>query len=98
MKFPATAGTRRGRRPRVPYGHIVALSLVTSASIGTASAACAPQDFDRARFTVCAFDPRHDDIRLFLSGPDGKPYGSLAALAAALKTKGETLVFAMNAG
>ena len=65
---------------------------------GAASAACAPKSFDSAKFTVCAFDPRHDDIRLFWSGPDGRPYGSLAALAAALKAKGETLVFAMNAG
>ena len=63
-----------------------------------AEAGCAPKSFDGAKFTVCAFDPRHDDIRLFLSGNDGKPYGSLAALAAALKTKGERLMFAMNAG
>ena len=63
-----------------------------------ASAACAPKSFDSAKFTVCAFDPRHDDIRVFLSGSDGKPYGSLAALAAALKTKGQRLMFAMNAG
>ena len=63
-----------------------------------ASAACAPKDFDGAKFTVCAFNPRHDDIRLFWTGPDGRPYGSLAALAQALKAKGETLVFAMNAG
>ncbi len=63
-----------------------------------ASAACAPKSFDDAKFTVCTFDPRHDDIRLFLNGSDGKPYGSLAALAAALKTKGERLAFAMNAG
>ena len=68
------------------------------AANGTASAACAPKDFDSAKFTVCTFDPRHDDIRLFLSGPDDKPYGSLAALAAALKAKGERLIFAMNAG
>ncbi len=69
-----------------------------SAANGTASAACAAKDFDGAKFTVCAFNPRHDDIRLFWSGPDGRPYGSLAALAEALKAKGETLVFAMNAG
>jgi uncharacterized protein YigE (DUF2233 family) len=65
---------------------------------GSASAGCAAKDFDGAKFTVCAFDPRRDDIRLFLSGTDGKPYSSLAALAAALKAKGETLTFAMNAG
>jgi uncharacterized protein YigE (DUF2233 family) len=67
-------------------------------AIGTASAACAPKDFDSAKFVVCTFDPRHDDIRLFLSGPNDKPYGSLGALASALKQKGEKLAFAMNAG
>jgi uncharacterized protein YigE (DUF2233 family) len=63
-----------------------------------AAADCAPRSFAGAKFTVCAFDPRHDDIRLFLSGADGKPYGSLAALAAALKARGERLIFAMKAG
>ena len=63
-----------------------------------AGPACAPKSFDGAKFTVCAFDPRHDDIRLFLGGADAKPYGSLAALAAALKAKGQSLAFAMNAG
>jgi uncharacterized protein YigE (DUF2233 family) len=74
------------------------LVLVLGAANGTALAACAPKDFDSAKFTVCTFDPRRDDIRLFLSGPDDKPYGSMAALADALKAKGERLVFAMNAG
>jgi uncharacterized protein YigE (DUF2233 family) len=74
------------------------LVLGAAAAGGTASAACAPKEFDGAKFTVCAFDPAHDDIRLFLSGADGKPYGSLAALADALKAKGERLAFAMNAG
>jgi uncharacterized protein YigE (DUF2233 family) len=77
---------------------VAILSALTIAAARPASAACAPRTFDSAKFTVCAFDPRHDDIRLFLSGQDGKPYGSLAALAAALKAKGERLMFAMNAG
>jgi len=76
---------------------LLALLGILCASKG-ALAACAPKTFDGARFTVCAFDPRRDDIRLFLSGPDGKPYGSLAALAQTLKAKGQTLAFAMNAG
>ena len=63
-----------------------------------ARAACAPKAFDGASYTVCAFDPTHDDIRLFWRDADGAPYGSLAALAEALRTKGERLVFAMNAG
>ena len=63
-----------------------------------AAAACAPRTFDGAAFTVCAFDPRRDDLRLFWKGPDDRPFGSLGALAEALQGKGERLVFAMNAG
>ena len=92
----STRKARSARAPAAAFGTL--LVLASGAAGGTASAACAPKDFDNARFTVCAFDPAHDDIRLFLNGPDGKPYGSLAALAAALKAKGEALVFAMNAG
>jgi len=76
----------------------ILLMLGLAAANETASAMCAPKAFEGAKFTVCTFDPRHDDIRLFLSGPDDKPYGSLAALASTLKAKGETLAFAMNAG
>ena len=84
------------RRHAVAFGTLVVLGF--GATDGAASAACAPKDFNSAKFSVCTFDPRHDDIRLFLSGPDDKPYGSLGALASALKQKGETLAFAMNAG
>ncbi len=63
-----------------------------------ARAACAPKDFDGARFTVCAFDPRHEEMRLFWKGSDGRPYGSFAALADELRTTGQQLTFAMNAG
>ncbi len=90
----------RGTKPCPSAGRFLALiallCLVDAAR--PASAACSPRSFDGAKFTVCAFDPRRDDIRLFLSGTDGKPYGSLAALAAALQAKGERLMFAMNAG
>jgi uncharacterized protein YigE (DUF2233 family) len=91
-------GGGRGSSARRISAAISALILGLFASVGVASAACAPKDFDSARFTVCTFDPHHDDIRLFLSGPGDKPYGSLSALASALKQKGERLAFAMNAG
>jgi uncharacterized protein YigE (DUF2233 family) len=74
------------------------IGLASEASATPAEAACAPRSFDGASFTVCAFDPRRDDLRLFWKGADDRPYGSLAALADALKAKGERLVFAMNAG
>jgi len=73
-----------------------ALSIGGTAS--PAAAACAPRKFDGAAFTVCVFDPRRDDLRLFWKGPDGRPFGSLGAVAEALRSHGERLVFAMNAG
>jgi len=78
----------------------VAFALLSAFAWAQAApaAACAPKDFDGARFTVCDFDPRHEDIRLFWRGADGRPYGSFAALAGALKARGQRLVFAMNAG
>jgi uncharacterized protein YigE (DUF2233 family) len=79
-------------------GSFALLTVLTIEATRPASAACSPKSFDSAKFTVCAFDPRRDDIRLFLSGADSKPYGSLAGLAAALKAKGQSLMFGMNAG
>jgi uncharacterized protein YigE (DUF2233 family) len=95
--MPRPADKERARTPRRAAVLFSFLGLFPCAN-GAASAACAAKAFDSAKFTVCAFDPRRDDMRLFLSGPDGKPYGSLAALAAALKAKGQRLMFAMNAG
>ena len=77
---------------------LVALGVAAPAFSTPATAACAPKTFDGAAFTVCVFDPRRDDLRLFWKGPDDKPFGSLRAVAEALKAKGERLAFAMNAG
>ncbi len=74
------------------------IGLASEVSATPAGAACAQKSFDGASFTVCAFDPRRDDLRLFWKGADDRPYGSLAALADGLKAKGQRLVFAMNAG
>ena len=73
-------------------------ALFLLVGLAAAAAACAPKVFDGAPFTVCAFDPRHDDLRLFWKGPDDRPFGSLGALAASLRSQGQELVFAMNAG
>ena len=74
------------------------LLLFGLAAASPAAAACGPKGFDGARFTVCAFDPRHDDLRMFWKGQDNRPFGSLGALADALRNRGERLVFAMNGG
>jgi uncharacterized protein YigE (DUF2233 family) len=49
-------------------------------------------------YTICTFDMRTARLRLFLKGADGKPYGNFAAIAEALKSHGDSLTFAMNAG
>lgn len=49
-------------------------------------------------YSVCEFDLRRFAIRLFLDGPDGKPYGGLGALMGTLKEQGRVPLFAMNAG
>jgi len=57
---------------------------------------CAKEEFEGARYTVCDVGDA-GDIRLFWDGEDG-PYRSFSALSEALKTSGEELHFAMNAG
>jgi uncharacterized protein YigE (DUF2233 family) len=75
-----------------------ALGCMVLVGAGPASAACAPELFEGNRYTICRFDLRQDELRLFSLDGDGEPYGSFAALSAALAAKGEDLVFAMNAG
>jgi len=72
--------------------------VLAPAGARAANGPCAPLDFDGARFTVCAFDARRDEIRLYWKDPGGKPYATFAALAQALAARGRALRFAMNAG
>ncbi len=53
---------------------------------------------DGGAYTVCDFDAHKSDIRLFLRDETGETYGDFSRLASELASKGDTLVFAMNAG
>ena len=48
-------------------------------------------------YTVCEARAG-DDLRLFLSGQDGRPYGTFGRIDRALAAEGRRLAFAMNAG
>jgi uncharacterized protein YigE (DUF2233 family) len=58
---------------------------------------CANREAEGRSFTICRFDPKKADLRLFWRGPNGAPLGSFDAVATML-APGERLVFAMNAG
>ncbi|MDR3576432.1 MAG: phosphodiester glycosidase family protein [Anaerolineaceae bacterium] len=68
-----------------------------AASSPALAAPCADLKQNGRSYTICQFDPKADDLRLFWRAPDGEPLGSFEAAAATLKD-GEKLVFAMNAG
>lgn len=74
-----------------------AMALVTLPGAANANP-CADIEEGGAAYTVCDFDARKSDIRLFLRDEKGEIYGSFGRLADGLANKGETLVFAMNAG
>ena len=62
-----------------------------------ATAECQTTLFEGQPFTSCT--ARADqDVRLFLTAPDGQVYGSFARIDAELAQTGQRLVFAMNAG
>lgn len=83
-------------------GLIAAFAACAPLQAGATSAGCRKVADDAAHYVVCTYDMRQnkhaDELRLFLEGPDGHPYGSFAALGAALKSQGEALLFGMNAG
>ncbi len=61
------------------------------------AAPCSDLSQDGKSYTICSFNPRNDDLRLFWRGPNGQPLSSFEAVAASLKP-GEKLIFGMNGG
>lgn len=77
---------------------VVAALAFLSLPARAGASPCADIEEGGAAYTVCDFDARKSDIQLFLRDDKGEIYGSFARLADGLANKGETLVFAMNAG
>jgi prepilin-type processing-associated H-X9-DG protein len=80
---------------------ILLIALLAMAAPGRAAAAASASEPCRAveaqgeAFTICTIDLRRQRLRLFWLQQDGRPYGSLGALA---EMQGGRLSFAMNAG
>ncbi len=79
------------------------LVLFVAAVVGIAGGAafatpCEERAYRDADYVICQFDPRADEIRLFLNDENGAPWRHFNFLRDALSENGEHLVFAMNAG
>lgn len=72
-------------------------ALLCLAAGGAGAVTCRARDFEGQGYTLCEVGTA-EDLRLWLTGPDGQPMASFGRLQAALDARGERLVFAMNAG
>lgn len=80
------------------WGWLCLLLAALAWGSGAAEAGCEPVRFEDNDYTVCRFDLREEQLRLFSLDPTGEPYGSFRALEAALRERNLELIFAMNAG
>ena len=77
-----------------------AILTLTSAALGPGALAadCRSLAFENVPFTACEIDPAAEDVRLFLSDTDGRPFGSFDSVAAHVGAQGRQLILAMNGG
>jgi uncharacterized protein YigE (DUF2233 family) len=80
----------------------LALTLACGADAGSteqradASDLCRPFAYGEASYVVCTLDLSRYELKLFLRGEDGEPYGGFGRLTQS--QEGAKLVFAMNGG
>lgn len=74
------------------------LLLCLAGEVRAADSACETRRFEGSRFTVCAFDSNHQELRLAWTGADGVALRSFQKLKAALGPGAGHVRFAMNAG
>jgi uncharacterized protein YigE (DUF2233 family) len=75
----------------------LALAALALMLAGAAEAACRSVEHEGRGYAVCEV-AAGDDLRLFLTAPDGRPYGTFDRVDEALAAEGKELAFAMNAG
>lgn len=80
-------------------GSLLAAAVVlTLTSAEAAASGCRTETFRENSYTVCSFDPRDSDLRVFWRGNDGAPLRTFSALADEIASQDRNLVFAMNGG
>ncbi len=76
---------------------LAAAVVLAAATAAGAEGPCRRITHEGRGYAVCEADAGAD-LRLFLTAPDGRPWGGFARLEAALAGEGLALGFAMNAG
>jgi hypothetical protein len=76
---------------------VLALLLAAGTTETAQATDCQRLTHDGQGYTICEVGIQ-DDLRLFLTAPDGMPFGSFDRIDAALASEGVRLGFAMNAG
>ncbi len=76
----------------------MALAVLACAPAVATAPPCRALVFEGSRFTICSFDARTQDVRLFRAGRDGAALRGFAALEQELGSRAARLRFAMNAG
>ena len=76
---------------------VLAFALALT-SAEAADSGCRGEQYKDVSYTVCSFDLKADDVRIFWRDPDGSPFRTFSALAEHLDASDEELVFAMNGG
>ncbi len=84
------------RAARSLLGILTVLVCLTPALAGAVE--CTRIEFQGRHSSVCRINLRQDRLQLFLKDSAGVPYNSFGRIATSLATRGERLVFAMNAG
>jgi len=78
---------------------LLAASIVIAfSSAGASDSSCRNEEFQENSYTVCSFDPRVDDLRIFWRDQGGAPFRTFSALADGVAARNGDLAFAMNGG
>ena len=79
------------------FGFLAVLVGMALFSASAEASECERQTFETVPMVVCTTNTPQN-LRLFLTAPDGLPFRSFSRVKQAVETEGQSLVFAFNAG
>jgi uncharacterized protein YigE (DUF2233 family) len=82
---------------RISAALAAGVALAAWAPAARAEAPCRDLVHESRAYTVCEV-AAGEDLRLFLTAPDGQPFGTFERIETTLAAEGRRLAFAMNAG